>query len=101
MLGQLLVKKQTTVKVSTTFIPSKLLINATISLASFIYNCIDTFCFPNEETQKICSALLEFIVVADKTCDLGEREMREVLLKIFLDNQIHKRLDLSSKFFEH
>ena len=93
-------KKQTTVKVSTTFIPSKLLINATISLASFIYNCIDTFCFPNEETQKICSTSLEFIVVADKTCDLGETEMREVLLKIILDNDIHKRLDLSSKFFE-
>ena len=47
------------------------------------------------------STSLEFIVVADKTCDLGEREMREVLLKIFLDNHIHKRLDLSSKFFEH
>ena len=25
------------------------------------------------------SASLEFIVVADKTCDLAEREMREVL----------------------
>ena len=46
-------KKQTTVKVSIRFISSKLLINAKISLASFIYDCIDTFCFPNEETQKI------------------------------------------------
>ena len=35
------------------FISSKLLINAEISRASFIYNCIDTFCFSNEETQKI------------------------------------------------
>ena len=25
--------------------------------------------------------------------------MREVLLKIFLDNDIHKRLDLSAEFF--
>ena len=46
------------------------------------------------------STSLEFIVVADKTCDLGEREMREVLLQMFLDNDIPKRLDLSSKFFE-
>ena len=51
------------------------------------------------------SASLKFIVIADKTmshvtCDLGEREMREVLLKIFLDNDIHKMLDLSSEFFE-
>ena len=98
VLRQLLVKKQTTVKVSTRFISSKLLINAKISLASFIYNCLDSFYFPNEETQKIYdehkilkvlpyllmtdtdSALLRSIVIADKTCDLGEREMREVLL---------------------
>ena len=40
-------KKQTMVRVSTMYISSKLLINAKISLASFIYDCIDTFYFPN------------------------------------------------------
>ena len=82
------------------FISSKLLINAEISLASFIYDCIDTFYFSNEETQKIYneykilkvlpyllmtdtdSTLLQFII-ADKTRDLGEGETREVLLKLF------------------
>ena len=111
-------KKQTTVKVSTRFISAKLLINAKISLASFIYDCIDRFCFPNEKTQKIydeCkilkvlpyllktdtdSATLEFIGVADNMCDLGGTEMKQVLWKTFLDNYIHKRLDRSSKFFE-
>ena len=111
-------KKQTTVKFSTRFISSKLLINAKISLASFIYDCIDTFCFPNEETQKIYDehnilkvlpyllmtdmdfASLKFIVIADKACDLDERGMREVLLKIFLDNNIPKRLNLSSNVFD-
>ena len=111
-------KKQTPVKVSTRFVSSKLSINANISLASFICDCVDTFCFPNEETQKIYdehkilkvlpyllmtdtySALLEFIVLPEKKCDLGERKMREVLLKIFLDNDIDKRLDLSSEFCE-
>ena len=72
------------------------------------------FCFPNEETQKIydehkilkvlshilMTVRLKFIVIADKTCDLGEEEMREVLLKIFSDNNNHKRMDLSSEFFE-
>ena len=100
------------------FISSKLLINAEISLASFIYDCIDTFYFSNEETQKIYneykilkvlpyllmtdtdSILLQFIVIADKTRDLGEGETREVLLKLFQDKDIHKRLDLSSGFFE-
>ena len=111
-------KKQTTVKVSTRFISSNLLINAKIFRVSFIYDCIGTFCFPNEKTQKIYdeykilkvlpyllntdtdSASLEFIVVADNMCDLGGREMRQVLWKIFLYDYIHKRLDLSSKFFE-
>ena len=97
---------------------SKLLINAKISLASFIYDCIDTFCFPNEETSliyarhKIIKVLLyllmtdtdlgsfEFIVIVEDTCDCGEQEMREILLKIFLDNEIHQRLDLFGEFFE-
>ena len=110
-------KKQTMVRVSTRYISSKLLINAKISLASFIYDCIDTFCFPNEETSLIYahhkivkvlpyllmtdtdSGSLEFIVIAEETCDCGEREMRDILLRIFLDNDIQCRLDLSGEFF--
>ena len=111
-------KIQITIKVSAKFILSKLLVNAKISLGSFIYDCIDRFCFPNEQTKKIYSehkilkvlpyllmtgtdsALFEFIVIADKTCDLSKREMREIFLKIFLDNNMHCRLDLSSEFFD-
>ena len=33
-------------------------------------------------------------------CDCGEKEIRDILLKIFLGNDIHKRLDLSNEFFE-
>ena len=95
-------KRQQNVKVSTRYISTKLLINAKISLASFIYDCIDTFCFPNEATQAIydrheiikVSGSLEFLVIAAETC-----EMCDILLIIFLDNDIHKRLDLSSEFF--
>ena len=46
-------KKQLSVKLSTRYISSKLLINAKIPLASFIYDCIDTFCFANQDTQEI------------------------------------------------
>ena len=42
----------------------------------------------------------EFIVIVEDTCDCGEQEMRDILLKIFLDNEIHQRLDLSGEFFE-
>ena len=111
-------KKQLSVKVSTRYISSKLLISAKISLASFIYDCIDTFCFPNQDTPEIYnknqvikvfpyllmthtdSGSLEFMVIAEHCCDVGEREMRDILIKIFLDNDIHHRLDLSGEFFE-
>ena len=32
-------------------------------------------------------------MTAEDSCDCGEREMRDVLLRIFLDNEIYLRLD--------
>ena len=94
------------------------MINGKISIASFIYDCTDTFCFPDEKTLLLYgkyqiikvlpyplmadtnSASLEFIVIAEDNCDCGEWAMRDVLLRIFLENDIHQRLDLSSEFFD-
>ena len=110
-------KKQTMVRVSIRYISSKLLIKTKISLASFICDCIDTICLSNEETSLIYalykiikvlpyllitgtdSSSLEFIVIAEDSCDCGEREMRDILLRIFLDNNIQHRLHLSGTFF--
>ena len=47
------------------------------------------------------SASLMFIIMADKSCDLGEREMRNVMLKFFLENENYNRLDTSHDFFNH
>ena len=111
-------KKQNRVNVSTRFISTKLLINAEIFLASFIYDCIDTFCFPNEKTHAlyyenkilnvfsyllmtdIDSASLMFTIIADKSCNSGEREMRNVMLKGFLENDICDWLDSSNELFD-
>ena len=41
----------------------------------------------------------EFMVITEDSCDCGEREMRDILLRIFLDNDIQHKLDLSVKFF--
>lgn len=46
------------------------------------------------------SASLMFIIMADKSCDLGEREMRNVMLKFFLENENYNRLDTSHDFFK-
>ena len=44
-------KKQTRVKASVLFISTKLLINAKMLVASFIYDCIGTFFFPSDMTH--------------------------------------------------
>ena len=45
------------------------------------------------------SGSLKFIVVVEDPCDCGEQEMRDILLRIFLDNDIQHRLHLSGDFF--
>ena len=46
------------------------------------------------------SASLEFVVITEDICDCGERKMRDILIQIFLGNDIHSRLDLPGEFFE-
>ena len=54
-----------------------------------------------EEIKRVIETYnsLEFIVIAEESCDCGEREMSDILLTIFLDNDIQHRLDLSGEFF--
>ena len=92
-------KKQITVKVSTGFLSTKLLINGKISLANFIYDFIVTFCTPSDKTKKMTdtdSASFMFIIIADQNCNVGERATREITLKILLENDIYDRLDKST-----
>ena len=42
---------------------------------------------------------LKFIVIVEDPCDCGEQETRDILLRIFLDNDIQHRLHLSGNFF--
>ena len=46
------------------------------------------------------SASLMLAIIADKSCNSDEREMREVMLKVFLENDIYYRIDFSHEFFE-
>ena len=45
-------------------------------------------------------ASLEFIVIVKDSYDCGEREMRYVLLRLFLENNIYQDLNLSGEFFK-
>ena len=46
------------------------------------------------------SASLMLAIIADKSCNSDEREMREMMLKVFLENDIYYRIDFSHEFFE-
>ena len=47
------VKKRSSIKVTTRFMSGKLLMFAKLSLKSFIYDIIETFCFPDENVRGI------------------------------------------------
>ena len=49
----------------------------------------------------IDSGSVEFVVVAEDSCDCGKQEMTDIILKIFLENDIQHRLNLSGEFFKH
>ena len=48
----------------------------------------------------IDSGSVEFVVVAEDSCDCGKQEMMDIILKIFLENDIQHRLNLSGEFFK-
>ena len=51
-INSLAENKNSLVKVTTQFFSGKMLMFAKISLLSFIYNIVETFYFPNKETNK-------------------------------------------------
>ena len=47
------IKKNDQVRVTTRFLSGKMLMFAKLSLMSFIYEIIETFCFPEKKVQQI------------------------------------------------
>ena len=52
-IKSIIVKGDTNIEVSSCFIKGKMLMFAKLSLKSFVYDMIDVFCFPDEETRRI------------------------------------------------
>ena len=46
------------------------------------------------------TASLMFVIILDKSFNLGEKEIREVMLKVVLGNDIYYRIDYFHEFFE-
>ena len=98
----------------------KMLMFATTSLISFVYDMIEVFCFLENhlkvqaiyEKHKIkkCflyqnltdtgSTSLFFIFVRGLTCQLNKRDSKNVIFEVMVCSKIVDRLDLSDKFWE-
>ena len=110
------VKKRSEIKVITRFMSGKLLIFAKLSLKSFIYDLLETFCFPQKQVtdsnkkyliEKVeifhiltdtDSTALEFIFISDPNSDAPEDKFRKIIFEIIVTSKIYKRFDTSHEF---
>ena len=87
------------IKVTTRFMSGKLLMFAKLSLKSFIYDMIETFCFPDESVREIFkkyrikrveifhvltdtdSTSLKFTFISDPSSEIPESKLEISLLK--------------------
>ena len=90
-----------------------------LSIKSFVYDLIDVFMFPNEETKQIykkykinrCylyqnltdtdSTSVFFIFICDLTSSIREDKAREIIFEVMIESKIFDRLDLLAELWEH
>ena len=96
----------------------KLLMFAKLSLKSFIYEIIETFCFPKENVKKIYdkykmekveifhvltdtdSTALKFIFISDPNSEIPEDKFRDIIFEVIIESEIYKRFDSSHEFWD-
>ena len=89
---------------------------AKLSLMSFIYEMLETFCFPDEKVQKIFdkhliekfyinhvlyrqhSTCLQFLFVSDPKSDICEKKDRDIIFEAIIASKIYNRFDSSHKY---
>ena len=110
------VKKKNQIKVTSRFMLGKLLMFPKFSLKSFIYDLVETFCFPSQlmldiykklKIEKIeinhiltdtDSTALQFIIISDPNSDTPEPKFRDIIFEVIVATKIYKRFDSSHKF---
>ena len=115
----LAVKKNDRIKVTTRFLSGKTLMFAKLSLMSFMYEVLETFCFPDENVHGFFkkygierveiyhiltdtdSTSLKFIFISDPNSQTPESKFREIIFEVITSPKIYKRFDSSHKFWEN
>ena len=110
------VKTNDKVKITTRFIKGKMLMFSKVSLKAFVYDLIDTFCFPSEKVQEIyarndiikCfiyliltnadSCAIKFLFINHLQSKITEDQVRKLIFEIIL-LKIGHRIDTSDNFY--
>ena len=90
-----------------------------VSLKSFVYDLIDVFIFPNEETKKKIydkhkiqkrfihqnvtdtdSTSVFFTLICQLDCIVDERESTKIIFEVMKKSEVFDRLDLSDNFWD-
>ena len=113
------VKKRDHTKVTNTFLSGKMLMFVKLLLMSFIYEVLETFCFPDEKVQaifkKYCTEIvniyqiltdtdstsLKFLFSFDPNSETPESKIREVIFEVITTSKIYKRFDSSHEFWDN
>ena len=112
------IKKSSKVNLTSRFLNGKMLMFSKLSITSSVYDLIDVFMFPNEETKQICkkykinrcylyqnltdtdSTSVLFIFICDLSSSLREDEARNIIFEVMNQSKIFDRLDLSAELWE-
>ena len=96
-----------------------MLMFAKLSLMSFIYEVLKTFCFPDEEVQAIFkkydieivniyhiltdtdSTSLKFLFISDPNSETSESKFREIIFEVVTTSKIYQRFDSSHEFWDN
>ena len=110
--------KRKEVRATTRFMSVKLLMFAKLYLKSFIYDVVETFCFPTEEISSLHkkyliekvevfhvltytdSTALKFIFVSDPNSNLPEDKFKDIFFEVIVTSKIYKRFVSSKEFWD-
>ena len=91
---------------------------AKLSLMSFVYEMLETFCFPDEKVRKIYdkyliekvymyhiltdayNTSLQFLFIIDSIGDISEKKYREIIFEVIIASEIYHRFVTSHKSWD-
>ena len=112
------IEKSSKINLTTRFLNGKMLMFSKVLIKSFVYDLIDVFMFPDQETQEIyqkyqaekCylyqnltdtdSTSMFFVFICNLNCSVSEEKARNIIFEVMLKSKVFDRLDLSAQFYE-